>query len=197
MNNTADSMAFETINDAVHESTQNSRQAFSRVSDFATRVPYATLGAAALSLRSTYRAATWAASLPGQAVDSTLDAPRQALRAIGNLPERLAEAFGRSEHEGRLAVERVSGREALTTAKTRLRSAKAQAKSTKTSVTRAASASKAAVESVAEAIVDPRDTRAYEERTREELYDLACEREVTGRSAMNKAELIGALRNSR
>ena len=38
------------------------------------------------------------------------------------------------------------------------------------------------------------DSRPYEERTVEELRKLAGEREIDGRSTMNKAELIDALR---
>lgn len=38
------------------------------------------------------------------------------------------------------------------------------------------------------------DTRPYEERTVRELYELATQRKISGRSAMNKADLIAALR---
>jgi plasmid stabilization system protein ParE len=36
--------------------------------------------------------------------------------------------------------------------------------------------------------------RGYDERTRDELYNLAKERDIEGRSNMSKAELIQALR---
>lgn len=41
------------------------------------------------------------------------------------------------------------------------------------------------------------DGRAYEDRTKEELYQLARELEIEGRSKMYKAELIEALRENR
>lgn len=39
------------------------------------------------------------------------------------------------------------------------------------------------------------DSRPYEERTLDELQDLARERDISGRSDMNKSELIDALRD--
>lgn len=45
-------------------------------------------------------------------------------------------------------------------------------------------------------IAEP-DVRPYEERTLEELYQLAQEREIDGRSQMNKPQLIAALRDAR
>lgn len=49
----------------------------------------------------------------------------------------------------------------------------------------------------AAAAIEEPDYRPYEERTLDELRDLASERDVDGRSTMSKAELIEALRDQR
>lgn len=41
------------------------------------------------------------------------------------------------------------------------------------------------------------DSRRFEDRTRDDLYQLAAERGIAGRSAMRKDELIAALRDRR
>lgn len=57
-------------------------------------------------------------------------------------------------------------------------------------------ASDAAVgEKATPAAVGEADRRPYEERTARELYELAAERNIRGRSSMNKAALIEALRS--
>jgi hypothetical protein len=43
-------------------------------------------------------------------------------------------------------------------------------------------------------VIGDTDGRAYEDRTRDDLYALAADREIDGRSTMRKAELIAALR---
>ena len=66
-------------------------------------------------------------------------------------------------------------------------------------VRRSADAASDTAESIAASASPSSDGRGvpYEERTRDELYALATERDITGRSTMRKAELIAALRAER
>ncbi len=53
------------------------------------------------------------------------------------------------------------------------------------------------VKQQARATFDEQDHRSYEDRTKDELYTLAAERDIASRSSMNKSELIDALRAER
>jgi hypothetical protein len=72
-------------------------------------------------------------------------------------------------------------------------------RSVRGTVQRSANAASDAVDAIADSATSSADGRGqpYEERTRDELYALAAERDITGRSTMRKAELIAALRAER
>jgi hypothetical protein len=167
------------------------------VRSLAVAAPYAAFGIVTAGARRGTGLIGSAAAVPGRLARLTTGAPRRVAAGLRRMPERVVAAFRDSERAGRSAVDRILGRESLAQARRQMRSARSKAKSATTSARRAARASADAVAAAAEAAVDPRDTRPYEERTREELYALACERDVSGRSGMKKKQLIQALRRDR
>jgi hypothetical protein len=98
------------------------------------------------------------------AIGGTALAADKAIEVVGDAVERANDAFMRGRHD----VE-----EATRKAEEAVEDVKRAAKRTVGTST---------------------DSRVYEDRTRDELYDLAAEREIPGRSKMRKAELIDALR---
>jgi hypothetical protein len=62
-------------------------------------------------------------------------------------------------------------------------------------MSRAARSAAKAVRDAADSLTASRGSAGLEERTYDELYELAAERNIEGRSSMNKDELIAALRS--
>jgi hypothetical protein len=98
------------------------------------------------------------------AIGGTAFAADKTIEVVGDAVERANDAFARARRE--------------------VEEAKRRAESTAQDVQR----------TVRQAVGEATDERVYEDRTRDELYDLAAERDISGRSKMRKAELIDALR---
>jgi hypothetical protein len=188
-------MAFDDHFEA--EFGEDSESVSVQVRSVAAATPYAALGFVAEGLRRGSDALAYAAATPIRLARATTAAPRSFVRAVGSVPERVGGAFRQSEQVGRNTVDRILGRKATVQAQRQIHAARSKAKSVTTSAIKAARASANAVAAATQAAVDPRDTRPYEDRTRGELYDLAGERDITGRSEMSKKQLIKALRRDR
>ncbi len=162
---------------------RETRERFRRVT---RALPYAALGSTIHGVERTRKAISRTFELPSRLIESTREAP-----------ERWAETFEARAERGRRIVSRIRERDGVRHAADGFGLVRREAKATATSARRAANAAAEALEDAAEAVFDPHDNRPYEERTCEELRALASERAIQGRSGMNKAQLIKALRKSR
>lgn len=160
--------------------------AAARTQEFIKSLPYAAVGATVHNVERVRNGMKYVFEMPSRVLQSTKESP-----------ERIRETYEARVERGRRVVSRVSNRDAVGKAADQVRTATSKTKGVRTSLRRAARSAAEAVEDAAEAAFEPQDARSYEDRTYEELRDLAAERDIAGRSSMNKGQLIKALRKAR
>ena len=153
------------------------------VGHVARELPYAVVGSVSVGIRRSRKI-----------LEGIAAGPSRTLERLRSAPKDLRSAYWERVGAGHDALDRVRGRKGVRSARSATRSARSATRAASTSVGRAARATARAVSDATDAL-DPGDNRPYEERTVEELYALASEREIEGRSQMTKGQLIRALRS--
>lgn len=153
---------------------------------FARETPYAVLGGTALA---------WQTGV--SVVRGALELPRTAVGAARRLPHSAREGFEDLSERGHDLADRIGTGPAARRARQQARHAKRQAKGAATSAERSVRTSGRAAKRTARNVRQDAGSLPYEERTLDDLHQLASERNIEGRSHMNKDELIDALRSQR
>lgn len=102
--------------------------------------------------------------------------------------------FDRLSARGRELVESIQRSSTTRKAVDQIGTARSQVKAAATSVTRAGKLATDAVEETAEKVGDD-DAIDYDAKTLEELKEIARELDISGRSSMNRDELVQAIKN--
>lgn len=153
---------------------------------------YATVGATDAAVAYARRLGVRATEVRDELRKLRLPDPRTVGESIRGLGAEVEQQFETYAGRGREVVASLQGSAATRTAAERADVARSQVQAAATSVRRAGEAAGEAVEEAAENVGGQAD---YGSMTVEELRTLARERDIEGRSDMNKAELVSALRN--
>lgn len=125
----------------------------------------------------------------------TLRSPSELTSTLRDLGTTVEERFGALAGRGREVVESLQGSRGTREAVSRTRVARSRVKAAATSVGRAGEAAADAVEEGAAKIGDDAAVD-YDALTVDQLRELARERDIQGRSDMNKSDLVAALRKA-
>lgn len=155
---------------------------------------YATIGATDAAVSYVRSVGTRANEARGTLRSMKLPTPADMTETLRGLGAEVDRQFESLAGRGREVVGTLQGGSAAQTAAERTHVARSQVKAAATSVQRAGEAAAEAVDEAADRIGE--DDVDYADMTVEELRGIARRRDLEGRSEMNKAQLVEALRNA-
>jgi hypothetical protein len=155
---------------------------------------YATIGATDAAMSYVRSVGTRANEARGTLRSMRLPKPTDVTETLRGLGAEVEEQFESLAGRGREVVGSLQGGRATQTAAERTRVARSQVKAAVTSVQRAGEATAEAVDAAADRIAE--GGADYADMTVEELRGIARARDIEGRTDMNKAQLVEALRKA-
>lgn len=156
---------------------------------------YATIGATDAAVSYVRQLGAKASELRGNVRSLSLPAPTDVSSSLRELGDGVEQQFEALAGRGREVVASLQANRTTQEANERARIARSQVKAAATSVRRAGAAATDAVEEAADE-VGSANGPDYAAMTVDELRSVARERDIDGRSEMNKAELIAALQQA-